>query len=108
MIGVMEVRGVCLGGVGVVGWGEEGADYTPHSTSSLRALTPRAHSTDVPTHSTPRHAPHSRHARHSTARHSTARTDEKRFAYIIITMDETPYCLKIFDCQLDVNESAPM
>ena len=85
-------------------------ELTPraHSARSLRAFTPRAHSTDVPTHSTPRHAPHSRHARHSTARHSTARTDEKRFAYIIITMDETPYCLKIFDCQLDVNESAPM
>ena len=44
----------------------------------------------------------------SRIRPSAVKPEEKRLAYIIITIEETPYCLKTFDCQLDVNESAPM
>ena len=43
----------------------------------------------------------------SRMRPSAVKPEEKRLAYSIITIDETPCCLKTFDCQLDVKESAP-
>jgi hypothetical protein len=43
----------------------------------------------------------------SRMRPSAVKPEEKRLANSIITIEETPCCLKTFDCQLDVNESAP-